>query len=138
MGMEVSDNLDRMIVLDYLIGNTDRHFRNFGLIRDADSLEWIGSSPLFDCGASLGYNVLTENLSSYRPTPCKPFRDSFHDQLMLVKDMSWIDPYALDDALSVARKTLDEIWDDTMDERKRLMMDLLRRNSDRLKRISRA
>lgn len=31
--------LDRMITLDYIIANEDRHFNNFGLIRNAETLE---------------------------------------------------------------------------------------------------
>lgn len=31
-------NLDYMILSDYVMSNTDRHFNNFGLLRDADTL----------------------------------------------------------------------------------------------------
>ena len=31
--------LDRMMVLDYVIANEDRHFNNFGVLRDAETLE---------------------------------------------------------------------------------------------------
>ena len=34
---DVSDFLDRMIVVDYLVGNDDRHYGNFGLLRDAET-----------------------------------------------------------------------------------------------------
>lgn len=37
--------VDQMIVLDYLIANEDRHQNNFGLIRDANTLEWLGATP---------------------------------------------------------------------------------------------
>lgn len=39
MGLDIVPSLDRMIVLDHLIKNTDRHTNNFGIIRDADTLE---------------------------------------------------------------------------------------------------
>lgn len=42
---DVSDFLDRMIVVDYLVGNDDRHYGNFGLLRDAETLEIEGSPP---------------------------------------------------------------------------------------------
>lgn len=38
-GMEHA--VDQMIVLDYLIANEDRHQNNFGLLRSADTLEWL-------------------------------------------------------------------------------------------------
>jgi hypothetical protein len=34
----------------------DRHYTNFGFVRNAETLEWIGTAPLFDCGASMWYN----------------------------------------------------------------------------------
>ena len=36
----VTHALNQMLVLDYLIANEDRHFNNFGLLRDPDTLEW--------------------------------------------------------------------------------------------------
>lgn len=44
-----------MIVCDSIIANTDRHLRNFGFIRDIDTLEWR-FAPLFDSGNSLWYD----------------------------------------------------------------------------------
>ncbi len=45
-GMEKS--LDEMMVLDYLIANEDRHQNNFGAIRRADTLQYLGAAPIFD------------------------------------------------------------------------------------------
>ncbi|MFR1476850.1 MAG: HipA domain-containing protein, partial [Hydrogeniiclostridium mannosilyticum] len=45
--------LDRMIVLDYLIANEDRHLNNFGVLRNAETLEWLGFAPIYDSGSSL-------------------------------------------------------------------------------------
>ena len=49
-----------MIVIDYLLANTDRHYNNFGAIRNANSLEWIGSAPIYDSGTSLWCNTPTK------------------------------------------------------------------------------
>lgn len=54
MGMK--DDVDRMIVFDHIIHNTDRHERNFGVIRDPDTLEIRSFAPLFDSGSSFGWN----------------------------------------------------------------------------------
>ena len=54
--------LDRMIVLDYIIANEDRHLNNFGALRNAQSLEWIGMAPVFDSGSSLGYDKLAAQI----------------------------------------------------------------------------
>ncbi len=41
-----------MIVLDYIIANEDRHLNNFGLLRNAETLEWYGFAPIYDSGSS--------------------------------------------------------------------------------------
>lgn len=83
--------LDRMIVLDYIIANEDRHLNNFGGLRDADTLEWIGFSPIYDSGSSLGYDKLPSQIRSGRDIECKPFKKHHEEQLKLVSDFSWID-----------------------------------------------
>jgi len=42
---------------DRIINNIDRHYGNFGFIRNADTLEFQGFEPIFDNGNSLWYNV---------------------------------------------------------------------------------
>lgn len=46
--------LDKMIVVDYLIANKDRHQNNFGVIRHAETLEWMGAAPVYDSGPRFG------------------------------------------------------------------------------------
>lgn len=87
---DVRSFLDRMIVLDYLIANEDRHLNNFGAIRDAKTLAWFGMAPIFDSGSSLGYERLPAQIRSGRGVPCKPFKNDHEAQLKLVRDFSWI------------------------------------------------
>lgn len=42
-----------MLVLDYLISNEDRHYRNFGLIRNVNTLKFERVAPIFDSGYSM-------------------------------------------------------------------------------------
>ena len=86
--------LDEMIVLDYIIANEDRHFNNFGIVRNADTLQWIGAAPIFDSGTSLGYNKEDARLSKI--ILCKPFKKSHGEQLRLVSSFDWIDFSRLD------------------------------------------
>lgn len=87
--------LDAMIVTDYLIANEDRHFNNFGLLRNADTLEWIGAAPIFDSGTSLWYNVTEKNIL-YSDVKCKPFKKTHGEQLRLVSDLKRFDFSRLD------------------------------------------
>lgn len=83
--------LDRMIVLDYIIANEDRHFNNFGVIRNAETLEWLGFAPIYDSGSSLGYDKMPAQMRSEKEVVCKPFKNHHAEQLKLVSDFSWID-----------------------------------------------
>ena len=105
--------LDRMIVLDYIIANEDRHLNNFGALRNAETLEWLGMAPIYDSGSSLGYDKVTAEIRSSRNVVCKPFKNHHEEQLKLVTDFSWIDFQALADvrALIVDTLSADEAMD---------------------------
>lgn len=49
----------RMIVADYVIGNSDRHLSNFGFLRNVETGNIIGFAPLFDFGAAYGTTAST-------------------------------------------------------------------------------
>ena len=49
----VKEALAKMFLCDYLIANYDRHLRNFGAIRNVETLEYTRMAPIFDSGASL-------------------------------------------------------------------------------------
>lgn len=82
--------LNRMMALDYMIANEDRHFNNFGVLRDAQSLEWLGFAPIYDSGSSLGYDKMAGQILTGKEVLCKPFKNHHKEQLALVSDLSWI------------------------------------------------
>lgn len=49
----VREFLEYQILTDFLITNVDRHFNNFGVLRDTNSLKFIGMAPIFDSGNSM-------------------------------------------------------------------------------------
>ena len=95
IGVDIVPALDRMIVLDYIIANEDRHFNNFGLLRDANTLEWLGAAPIFDSGTSLWYNKLTARIPA-SGIICKPFKKTHGEQLKLVSSLEWFEASKLD------------------------------------------
>lgn len=97
LGVDPVPFLDRMIVFDYIIANEDRHLNNFGLLRDPETLQWIGMAPIFDSGSSLGYDKLPMQIRTDRDVVCKPFKNHHEEQLKLVTDFSWIDFKKLSD-----------------------------------------
>ena len=50
---DARSSLENMFILDYIMLNEDRHLNNFGIIRNVETLDWIGTAPIFDTGESL-------------------------------------------------------------------------------------
>jgi len=87
--------MKQMLTIDYLIANEDRHLNNFGVIRNADTLEWIGMVPVYDSGTSLWHNTHENRIGSMVQHPSKPFCKTHEEQILLVDDFSWLDFTAL-------------------------------------------
>lgn len=92
LGVEgIERALSKMILCDFILANTDRHWRNFGVMRDVETLEYR-VAPLFDSGTSLWCQVPARELGyasfSY---DAKPFYEDAKRQLRLVGDISWFD-----------------------------------------------
>lgn len=81
--------IDKMIVCDYIIANKDRHFNNFGVIRDVNTLKITSVAPLFDNGCSLWYDENDMYVGEFFLT--KPFEEYESTQLGLVKNLDWLD-----------------------------------------------
>lgn len=105
---DVVPALDRMIVLDYIIANEDRHLNNFGLLRNAETLEWLGFAPVYDSGSSLGYNSLISQIQTEKNIACKPFKRRHDEQIKLVTSYDWIDFSKLYDAGDMVREAFSD------------------------------
>lgn len=101
----VREALSKMIVCDALIANADRHWRNFGFIRNIDTLE-MRPAPLFDSGNCLWYDKTPLQVAagdwSY---VARPFGPDPARNLAQVDAARWFDATALDgfveEALSI-------------------------------------
>jgi hypothetical protein len=91
----VKESVDYMLVTDFIIANEDRHFNNFGVIRDADTLDFIGVAPIFDSGTSMWYDIPTVNIFSDMDMPSKPFENKHSQQIKLVTNFDWLNKDAL-------------------------------------------
>ena len=72
--------LDLILILDYIVLNEDRHFGNFGMIRDANTGEFTKPAPAFDAGSSLFHNSAIVDRETTR---AKPFAKDFDEQIKL-------------------------------------------------------
>ena len=116
---DIEQGLDKMLVLDYIIANEDRHLNNFGLVRNAETLEWIGFAPIYDSGSSLGYDKLPSQVRMQADITCKPFKKNHIEQLKLVSDFSWIDFSRLADIEDVIKEVMSvEEASELIDERR--------------------
>lgn len=116
---DIEQSLDKMLVLDYIIANEDRHLNNFGLVRNAETLEWIGFAPIYDSGSSLGYDKLPTQIRMQADITCKPFKKSHIEQLKLVSDFSWIDFDKLADIDEIIKEVMStEEASELIDERR--------------------
>lgn len=82
LGKDYLEQIKSMLVFDAVIYNEDRHFGNFGVLRDNRSGKITAPAPIFDNGLSL-FNFATkedfENLDSYAKTRSTPYGVSFED-----------------------------------------------------------
>ena len=56
-------NVENMFLLDFIIMNMDRHMKNFGVIRNVNTLEWVRTTPIFDNGESMQCDKLTSEIN---------------------------------------------------------------------------
>jgi hypothetical protein len=122
--LEIKDirlRIDQMLVLDFIIANIDRHYNNFGLIRDVNTLKWLGFVPIYDSGSSMWSNNTTIEIN---PTSdkieSKPFRKFQNKQIELVRDFSWLDLSKLDGIEKDYKDILDKVLGNDEDSIRRI------------------
>lgn len=52
----ICEYMDYQTLSDFVISNVDEHLQNFGLLRDANTMELICPAPIFDSGNSMYYS----------------------------------------------------------------------------------
>ena len=73
---EAAEEVRSMLVFDSVIYNEDRHFGNFGVLRDNHSGKVLGAAPIFDNGLSLFNYAMPEDfehLADYAKTRSNPY-----------------------------------------------------------------
>ena len=100
-GLGFKEEINKMIVLDFLMLNPDRSLDNIGLIRDADTLVYTGLAPLYDLGASFNYYGPDTTARSEFDDYAMPFMKRHSRQIELVDDFSFVDFEALEEAVEV-------------------------------------
>lgn len=95
---QARQNVENMFILDYLIMNIDRHMKNFGVIRNVETLKWVRTTPIFDNGESMQCDKLTNEMN-FEKGKGKFFSDTskdYEDMLKSIKDRKRLDLSKLD------------------------------------------
>lgn len=82
LGKAFSEQIRSMLVFDALIYNEDRHFGNFGVLRDNHTGKIVAPAPIFDNGLSLFCFAGQEDLptlAEYAKTRTNPYYISFEE-----------------------------------------------------------
>lgn len=127
--------VDYMITTDFIIANTDRHYNNFGFIRDANSLVFTGIAPIYDSGTSLWYQKADSHIRLEEEIEAKPFKAVQSKQIRLVSSFGWLDLSKLkgfeEEAAEVFAKS-----DTISPQRSRILCDGIRHQLDELEKIA--
>lgn len=84
--------LEYQILSDFVLTNTDRHLNNFGVLRNANTLEFIGMAPIFDSGNSMFWqNPRLPAHSDLTDITVNSFRNTEKRILQFVRDKDVLD-----------------------------------------------
>lgn len=107
---DVMDGLARMFGCDYVLANRDRHWRNFGVLRDAATLEGTRLAPVFDTGSCLWSNAVQLELPIDFAYVAKPFKYNgmrpYQQLKLFVGHLNWVSEAALVDFSTFVGETL--------------------------------
>lgn len=130
-------NVEDMFILDYLMLNTDRHLKNFGVIRNVNTLEWVRTTPIFDTGQSMECDKYLDEINFSYGTG-KFFTNTnknYEDILKVIgKDIVNIDIHKLD-GLCEEYHSLLEKYKDKLDMSDKRIEKLVNGLQERIRRL---
>ena len=50
---QIRNFMDYQTLTDFIISNTDEHLGNFGILRDSNTMQYLGPAPIYDSGNSM-------------------------------------------------------------------------------------
>ena len=100
------EEVDKMIIVDYLIRNTDRHVGNYGILRNSETLKWEKIAPLFDNGNSLWYNAQgIKYINGDTKSNSRSFTGENEKNISLVGSIGWYDKNKINNIDEIMKKT---------------------------------
>jgi hypothetical protein len=106
---DAKERIDEMIIMDFLIGNVDRHRGNYGILRDSTTLKWLSIAPIFDNGNSLFFDCENEDMHYFNVDSfSKAFRDNNRLNLQLVDYPQWFEKIKINEITNIVASGLKE------------------------------
>lgn len=124
------EDINKMLIFDFIIGNYDRHLNNFGVVLKKDKSE-VKFSTIFDNGSSLLANYSDLDLKEMSPKDvdrdmlAKPFKSNHFEQIELVKELP--KGLNLDIDLNIVKSAIDEFSLDISSYRRKRILNLVER-----------
>ena len=87
MGVDITESLDDMLILDLIICNRDRHYNNFGMIRNVNTLQIEKAAPIFDSGTSAFAGISENKIKTLPLNESKPFCKYHEEQIALIQNI---------------------------------------------------
>ena len=88
---KLRQDLEYQIVTDFILSQNDRHFNNFGILRNSETLEPIRMAPIFDSGACLFANQeLPHSIKDLKNIKTNSFFEKERSLLKVVRDYNAI------------------------------------------------
>lgn len=103
---EFDNYFDYLIMSDFLLSNTDRHMNNIAILRNPDTLKFIGLAPIYDTGNSMFFRSTTTDLKYVNPYKIEitSFAKYETKMLRLVKNRKALDLSKTDMDFSIYEK----------------------------------
>lgn len=85
---EISDFMDYQTLTDFIISNTDEHLGNFGILRDSNTMQYLGPAPIYDSGNSMFFkeSFKAHTRLSLLQQPITSFYDSEEKMIKNIKN----------------------------------------------------
>ncbi len=89
---KIRRSLDYQMASDFILSNQDRHYTNFGVLRDPESLAFLEMAPIYDTGNSMYWDSLRElTRTELLDEPTHGFAKRSMDSLKYISDSNILD-----------------------------------------------
>lgn len=141
---KAKEDFENMLLLDYIVMNYDRHTRNYGIIRNVETLKWEKLTPIFDTGEAMqnDQTILQMNFNRGTGKFFSNTQKDFKDYLPIITNITRFDVSKLDGIVEEWNQQLVKYQDFTGMENERIekltkglqyRIDLLRQYINKIK-----